>query len=294
MNAVVVYDSTLTGTVTPNMIMVASGANKLNVPVAVTAGFDCIPTCGQYLWVSNVGNNSVTAYSIPLSPTSTPIKRFRAKPTCSNAISLAYGIAHAKATLFITNEGTNAITVWKSKDNLKKCPIRTIVGASTQLAAPSGPSVSFPTNASTNYVFNANSGAVTGFGQLQTGNVAPSLVWNTGGAATEGTATDWNLGYLWLTSNANTFYTADAIWLCTGLPLPGVCPTIPQITGTSTGLNFPDFPSVSTALSTVFVPNQNGGTVTEYPESGSGNIPPVATFTGLTNPIGTAIENAPD
>jgi hypothetical protein len=295
LNAIVVYDSTLTGSVAPNMMLVANATNKLNGPYAATTGLDCIPGCGHYLWVANFGNNTVTAYAIPLSPTSAPVRLFKAKPTCPGVISQPVGIAHAKGLLFITNTVVpGSITVWRSKANGKKCPIQTIAGSMTQMASPHGPSVGFPDNPNQNYLFTANQSAMTAFGQLANGNVTPSLVWSLPGTSTQGTATDWNLGNVWLTTNATMSYPVDAVWLCTSLPLPSSCPGVPAITGNLTGLNLPGLPSVSEALGTVFVPNINGGTVTEYPESGSGNIPPVATFTGLTFPYGTALENSPD
>jgi hypothetical protein len=296
MNAIVVYDSTLVGAVAPNSVWPANVGNRLNVPVAVTTGLDCIPACGKYLWVSNVGNATVTAYAIPLTGAPAFVRRFRAATTCPTTISRAFGIAHAKGRLYLTNEGSNSIAVFRSNANGPSCPFKLISGSSTTLAAPRGPSVSFPTNANVEYVFNANAnaGTVTGFKQNATGNVPPVLLWNTAGAITDGTATDWNLKYLWLTTSANAPWPMDALWLCTPLPLPVSCPTSPTIFGGATALNSPQLPSVSTALGTVFAPNQNGGTVTEYPESGSGNVPPVATFTGLVNPVGTAIENAPD
>jgi hypothetical protein len=45
LNAVVVYDSTLTGTVSPNMMIVGSPSNGINGPYAVATGLDCIPGC---------------------------------------------------------------------------------------------------------------------------------------------------------------------------------------------------------------------------------------------------------
>src|SRR5579871_3172715 len=69
MNAVVVYDSTATGTVAPNSIWPRNGANKMDRPVAVAAGLDCIEPgpCRRYLWVLNSGHgSSVTVYRIPL------------------------------------------------------------------------------------------------------------------------------------------------------------------------------------------------------------------------------------
>jgi hypothetical protein len=222
------------------------------------------------------------------------VRLFKAGATCLNAINGPFGIAHVKGRLYVTNEGSNQISVFHVKATNAVCPFKTIAGSATMLSSPSGPSVSFPVSSPVEYVFNANAGIVTGFKELATGNVAPLLAWNTGGAATQGTATDWSIGNLWLSSNANAAWPADALWLCTGLPLPTVCPTSPAISGKATGLNFPDLPSVSIALSTVFAPNQSGGTVTEYPENAAGNVAPIATFTGLVNPTGAAIENAPD
>jgi hypothetical protein len=162
------------------------------------------------------------------------------------------------------------------------------------MASPHGPSVSFPANPHLNYLFTANQSAATGFAQLANGNVTPAFVWSLPGSSTQGTATDWNLGYLWLVTNASATYPQDSLWLCRPLPLPGPCPTSAAISGNLTGMNLPGLPAISEALGSVFVPNINGGNVTEYGESAFGNVPPVATFTGLTFGYGAAIENAPD
>jgi hypothetical protein len=232
---------------------------------------------------------------LPLSPASLPVRLFKAKPTCPGTISQPVGIVHIKGFLFVTNTlNTGTITVWRARSNGKKCPVRTIAGSNTQLASPHGPSVSFPANPNLNYLFTANQSAATGFTQLANGNVAPAFVWSLPGSSTQGTATDWNLGNLWLVTNATPAFPNDSLWLCRPLPLPGPCPTTPAISGNLTGMNFPGLPAVSEALGSVFVPNINGGNVTEYAESAFGNVPPVATFTGLTFGYGAAIENAPD
>jgi hypothetical protein len=299
MNKVFVYDSTATGTVTPNSIWGPNPANKLDLPVAVAAGLDCIEPgpCRRYAWVLNKGHGgSVTVYRIPFTGPPTLVHRFKVASTCPNAMLHALGIAHAKARVYITSTSANRIADFPANSNGLVCPTRQIFGSSTTLASPVGPSVSFPTNANSNFEFeaNLNAGTVTGFPQQANGNVGPALIWNTGGAIAAGTATDWNLRELWLTTDANAPFPTDALWMCPGLPLPSICPTAPTITGSLTGLALPGLPSTSKALGTVFVPNQAAGTVTEYFETSSGNVPPIGTFTGLAKPYGTAVENTPD
>jgi len=307
MNAVVVYDSMATGNnLGANCVFSATATNKISHPAGVTTGFDCIVAggCHKYLWVSNLGTGRsgpyVTAYRIQGSGlVAAPVRNFSFSTGCTpgGALSAAYGIAHAKARLYLANEGTNQVFVFHSNATGPSCPFKTNNWA--QLSTPSGPSVSFPTNATTEFVFNTNvnsgnAGTVTGFPQNTNGSTTPpSLLWSPGNVIVQGTATDWHLGYLWLSTRVG-LAGQNALWLCTGLPLPGTCPSGPTIYGFGTGLNWPQFPSISVVNQTVFAPNYNGGTVTEYPENGTGPVAPIATFIGLTHPIGTAIENAPD
>jgi hypothetical protein len=303
LNAIVVYKANLTGSpILPTCMYPASTADKLNKPIAVAAGKDCLPAptgCGKFLWVSNLGTNqtgsSITVYKIPLVSPLVAVNEFSADPNlCATAISGPYGIAHAKARLYITNEGTNEITLFHANATGPSCPWKTIAGTPTGLSTPSGPSVSFPDNPlDPQYVFNANvlGGTATGFQQNANGGIAPLLLWNTGGQP-EGTAFDWHLGYLWMTTSSPT----KALWRCQPLPLPSTCASAnsPQIAGSLTLLSSPQLPAVSIELGRVYAPNYTGDTVTAYPETASGNVAPIAKFTGLSHPIGTAIENAPD
>jgi hypothetical protein len=96
-------------------------------------------------------------------------------------------------------------------------------------------------------------------------------------------------GWIWVTSDANTPYPIDALWLCTVNEFKhtgaNTCPTGAAI---FTGLSTPGLPRVAGLDHRIYVPNEGNGTVTAYKQvPGS---PPVTTYVNLGVPTGVGVE----
>jgi hypothetical protein len=299
LNGVMVYNATqLGGNHTPYGIL-AGPQTQLDGPVAVSIGTECNPTCNQYLYVSNAGNDTITYYTLPLAPwNQAPAGVISGNNAgCGPEIGLPYGIVHvgpysnADGQILETSEanysGSYFIVGYDALDNgPSNC---NAIYSSPDFVSPSGPSV-LQTSSTTYDVFNANKRTVT-----ETQFTAPNTWVNTtyaalsnGNASTEGTAVEAGTQpWVWVTTNANNTYAVDALWRCKITAGGPQCPQTPVCSGSASHLDFPDFPSTSASLSRIFVPNQNNGTVSAYKLAA--NCVLKATFVNLVSPFGTAV-----
>ncbi len=301
LNGVMVYSASQLGANHTPYGILAGPQTQLDGPVAVSVGTDRLATlpATQYLYVSNAGNDTITYYTLPLASwNQAPAYVISGNNMgCGPEIGLPFGIVHvgpysnADGQILETSEvnysGSYFIVGYDALDNgPSNC---NAIDSSPDFVSPSGPSV-LQTSSTSYDVFNANKRTVT-----ETQFTAPNTWTNTtyaalsnGNASTEGTAVQAGpQPWVWVTTNANTTYTVDALWRCkitTGGPQ---CPTAPVCSGSATHLDFPDFPSTSASLSRIFVPNQNNGTVTAYKLAA--NCVWKATFVNLVTPVGTAV-----
>jgi hypothetical protein len=302
LNGVMVYSASMLGPNHTPYGILAGPQTQLNGPVAVSVGTDlpCPTTCTQYLYVSNAGNDTITYYRLPLGPwNQVPAGVISGNGVgCGPELAAPYGIVHvgpyngntADGQILQTSEanvsGSYFIVGW---DALANGPSGcNALNTSPNYASPSGPSV-LQTGPTTYDVFNANSRTVT-----ETKFSAPSSFSATsfaalasGNASTEGTAVQASPPFVWVTTNANSTYTVDALWRCKITAAGPVCPATPVCSGAGAQLGFPDFPATSATLNRIFVPNQNNGTVTAYKLGGTCVLK--ATFVNLVTPIGTAV-----
>ena len=303
LNGVMVYSASLIGPNHTPYGILAGPQTQLNGPVAVSVGTDlpCGATCTQYLYVSNAGNGTITYYTLPLAPwNQAPAGVISGNGVgCGPELGAPYGIVHvgpyngntADGQILETSEanlsGSYYIVGWGALDNgPSSC---NALNTSPNYVTPSGPSV-LQTGPTSYDVFNANSRTVT-----ETQFTAPNGWSSTsyaalagGNASTEGTAVQAGAQpFVWVTTNANTSYTVDALWRCKITATGPLCPGTPVCSGAGAQLDFPDFPSTSASLSRIFVPNQNNGTVTAYKLAA--NCVWKATFVNLVTPVGTAV-----
>jgi len=302
LNGVMVYSASLIGPNHTPYGILAGPQTQLNGPVAVSVGSDlpCAATCTQYLYVSNAGNDTITYYTLPLAPwNQAPAGVISGNGVgCGPELAAPYGIVHvgpyngntADGQILQTSEanvsGSYFIVGW---DALANGPSGcNALNTSPNYASPSGPSV-LQTGPTTYDVFNANSRTVTEtkFSAPSSFSAASFAALASGNASTEGTAVQASPPFVWVTTNANSTYTVDALWRCKITAGGPVCPATPVCSGAGAQLDFPDFPSTSATLNRIFVPNQNNGTVTAYKLGAACVLK--ATFVNLVTPIGTAV-----
>jgi hypothetical protein len=312
-----VYDELSTGAAILPYGILAGPKTQLNGPVALATGTDlpCTPTgvCTQYLWVSNAGNNTISAYTLPLgswNQAPAGVITYNGTGSCGPGISNPYGIVHygpfgtaTPGSILQTSETLVASTSYyivgfqASLFGLNSC---NVAFTSPNYDSPSGPSIYYGLSAR---IFNANRTTVTSqvlSPGLPPGIGAPGVTWSLPfSAATEGTAiqqgTTTSNSYVWTTTSADTNYPNDALWRCQikafGL---GTCASArgggakPICVNPGVGLADPAFPATSARTKWIYVPNTANGTVTAYRLRPS--CAQTSTFVNLVTPFGVAVQ----
>jgi hypothetical protein len=316
LDGVMVYNQNATGANILPYGILAGAKSLVNGPVAVSVGTDlpCTYTgvCTKYLWVSNAGNNTITAYTLPLTAWNqvpAGVITWNGAGSCGPGISNPYGIVHygpfgtsTPGTIFETSETlvtSSYYIVGFQAELFGSQPCDTSF-TTAGYNSPSGPSIYHGVS---DEIFNANRKTVTSQ-DLSPG--LPPVIGGTGftwalpnSPATEGTAiqqgtTSMN-SYVWVTTSANNSYQNDALWRCQikafGL---GVCASkgggnAPVCHDPGAGLDDPAFPATSATKKWIYVPNAANGTVTSYKLGTPCTLK--GTFVNTVSPFGTAVQD---
>jgi len=304
LNAIVIFNMNGSGTQVPSAVL--AGPNTLlNGPDSITTGWDqpCLhgytqSDCTTYLYVANAGNDTVNAYTYPLTAANqAPYFTFSAPASCMHpGLGFPAGIEHAHPTaawpqgyLVISDEGaaTNGALEVYNVPTLsgQNCPIQDDTNPpDTQIHSASGLSLYGSTVRAG--IYNANATTVT---QEQYRAVPNKFffnavnTWAVGGAipaSTQGTAVDVAHGFLWVTTAKGMTSWPDGVWECPIASFPTGCSTGgPAITA---GLSSPAFPKASPVNRRLYVPNLGGADVTSYNEASPFTL--VATYVNLAAP----------
>jgi hypothetical protein len=317
LNGVMVYDEFSTGAAILPYGILAGPKSQLNGPVAVAVGTDlpCNTTgvCTQYLWVSNAGNNTISAYTLPLgswNQAPAGVITYSGTGACGPGISNPYGIAHygpfgtsTSGTILQTSETAVSSTKYYIvgfQANLFGLNPCNVSFTSPNYDSPSGPSIYYGLSAS---IFNANRDTVTSqvlSPGLPPGIGPPGISWALPhSAATEGTAiqqgTTTGNSYVWTTTSADTNYPNDALWRCQIKAFTlGTCVSArgggaaPVCVNPGVSLDDPAFPATSTRNKWIYAPNIGNGTVTAYRLRVPCTLK--STFVNLVTPFGVAVQ----
>ena len=316
LNGVMVYDEYSMGAAILPYGILAGAHSQLNGPVAVTLGTDLPCTssgCTNYLWVANAGNNTISAYTLPLgswNQAPAGVIAWNGSGACGPGISNPYGIVHygpfgtATAGSILQTSETAVTTsnyyIVGFQANLFGLNPCDVAFTSPNYNSPSGPSIY---HGASDRIFNANRTTVSS--QVLSPGLPP-VIGGTGVtwtlpflAATEGTAiqqgTTTSNSYVWVTTSANTRYTNDALWRCQIKSFfLGTCASVrgggsaPVCVNPGVGLDNPGFPATSARQRWIYVPNIANGTVTSYrlrtPCTQKG------TFVNTVTPFGVAVQ----
>jgi len=202
---------------------------------------------------------------------------------CSVALMGADGLvgrAWAQNELFVSNTSGNSITVYSRTANANTAPIRTLFGAATGLAVPTGIVV----DTVNSELVEANNAAntISVFGETASGNTAPTRI--LGGASTglsspRGIAVDTVNNELFV---ANSNGSANSITVYSRTASGNTAPTR-TLSGASTGLSSPDGIAVDTVNNELFVANNGGTTINVYGRTASGNTAPTRILNVVTD-----------
>jgi sugar lactone lactonase YvrE len=230
-----------------------------------------------------------------------------ATPPASRPVAQAVpGPGGASFSIYVTNNGSNTITVYPGGSSGNIAPTKTIGGSSTLLYSPLGVALDATGNI---YVANQiapgllSGGGVTVYPTGANGNVAP--VANITGSNT-GMNIPWGLalsgGRIYV---ANPFNNGDpsypfnnAITVYTGGSTGNIAPiaSVPGLpTAPSTGLSDPRSVALDTT-GNIYVANLTPNLVTVYPAGSNGVVTPKQSIsganTGLNAPTGIAVDKA--
>jgi hypothetical protein len=218
----------------------------------------------------------------PVPPANPPTEAGMADATTptgdGGATSLApdAGIAPA-AGIYVTNQN-DLVTVFALDASGDAPPIRTLVGPSTQLSLPIGVVVDARNNL---YVANRAGGSVTMYPATAAGDEAPALGLLANGMGSPQALALGSAGDLFVS-------TCPGCGMANGGDIgifhfpSGSGTSDGAITGTNTGLTFPDSIALATnpdGSQQLWVGNAFGGNVTLFASGATGNAAPVASFT---------------
>lgn len=243
--------------------------------VAVTLG---LPACGG-------GSSTPPAPRVPPQIASVDRTSFATSSSCTTMVCI-----------YVTNVRANSVTVYAKGANGDVPPIAAIAGSHTALRIPQGIALDAARNI---YVVNHSGlGSVTVYPAGANGNVAPTQTISgskTGMNGPEGIALD----------SSRNIYVANSFGGASGLGSVTVYPAgangnvapITTISGSNTGLNFPEGITLDASLNvyvTTFVGGPSGlGNVSVYAAGANGNVAPIRTITGsntrLHGPVGIAL-----
>jgi hypothetical protein len=181
----------------------------------------------------------------------------------------------SSGAMFITDFTNNTVTVYGQSANCNCNPARQISGSNTGISTPIGIAVD---NSGTMYVANRGNQNVLEFPTNGKGNISPTFK-IAGFSAPSGIAVD----------GARNVYVTDKIQASVSIFPTGSNVAKYTISGVATGLSGPDFVTLD-SLGDIWVANQTGNSVVEYPPIaslavGNNNIPPTVTIAGTNTAI---------
>jgi len=179
------------------------------------------------------------------------------------------GRAWAQNELFVSNTGGNSVTVYSRTANGNIAPTRTLSGAATGLAHPTG--IVADTVNSELVVGNNFGQSVTVFGVSASGNTAPTRTLSgtaTGIAFPAGVAVDTANNELFVANNGGASVTVYA------RTANGNASPLRTLSGASTGLFAPAGIALDTVNNELFVANNGDGTIRVFGRTASGNTAP--------------------
>ncbi len=237
------------------------------------------------LYVANSGTNSITEYD-----------RGATAPTATIAGPITGLAGPAGLTfdgtgrLYVANRTGNSITVFAPDVSGNTGPLFTIAGPDTGLSSPAAVAVDSQGRL---WVANASANSLTAYAAGASGDAKPiARIFGNGTGLNEPQALALDASGNVLA--ANTFgesVTSYAVASIGSTSSPNVTP-IRTISGSSTGLSFPDGIDVDTS-GRIYVANQFDNDITSYAGAASGNVAPLATIagtsTGLSSPGAIAI-----
>ncbi|MBV8164154.1 MAG: NHL repeat-containing protein [Candidatus Eremiobacteraeota bacterium] len=203
-----------------------------------------------------------------------------------SSTTLPPGPPAAGGSMYITDFANNAIVGWNQGANCNCSPTTTIRGANTGLSGPQGIAIDAGSNI---YVANQAVNTMTKYPGGNSGNVTPSLT--IGGLANPiGVAVDTS-NNVYLTNSASSGVGTMSIQVYP----PGSRVPSSTIAGPATGLSTPGYIALD-ATGNIWVANQTGNSIEEFPKTANGNVPPAATIAGvntlLADPQGIAFDAA--
>ena len=204
---------------------------------------------------------------------------------CSVALMGVMGRAWAQNELFVSDTSGNSITVYNRTANGNTAPIRTLFGAATGLAVPTG--IVVDTVNSELVVANNAANWISVFGETASGNTAPARI--LGGASTglanpDGIAVDTVNNELFVANNGGT-----TINVYSRTANGNTAPTRILNVMTDGRRVF-----VDTVNNELFVANASNSSIFVYSRTASGNDAPLRTLvgasTGLAGPLGVVVD----
>jgi hypothetical protein len=237
------------------------------------------------LFVADSGTNAIAEYDRgATSPTATI-----AGPVTGLAGPAGLTLDGA-GRLYVANRTANSVTVFAAGVSGNTGPVFTIAGPDTALSSPAAVAID---GSGRLWVANASANSLTAYAPGASGDAKP--VARIFGSATglnepQGLAED-AAGNLLAVNTFGESVTAYATASLAATTNPNVVP-IRTISGSSTGLSFPDGIDVDTS-GRIYVANQFDNDITSYPQAATGNVVPVTTIaggnTGLAGPGAIAI-----
>jgi sugar lactone lactonase YvrE len=237
------------------------------------------------LYVANSGANTITEYDRGATTPTVTISGSNTGLTGPAGITLDTG-----GLIYVANRAANSVSVFGSGASGNVAPFFTIAGPDTGLSSPAAVAID---GAGHLWVANASSNTLTAYLAGSSGDAKPFT--RIAGPATglnepQGLAVDADDNLL----AVNTF--GESV---TSYPLPLIGPAtnpnvapIRTITGSSTGLSFPDGIDIDSS-GRIYVANQFDNDITTYAAGANGNAAPVATIaggnTGLAGPGAIAV-----
>lgn len=283
----------VTITISGNTLNYADGTGGTRTATRVTGAVTGLSTPGgvavdavnNEVFVTNVGNDSITVYSRTANGNVAPIRTIAGAATgLSSVATLAVDTTNNE--IVVANEGNNSITVYSRTANGNAAPVRTIMGAATGL----GGAAAIAIDRVNDEILAANSAnnTITVYNRTANGNVAP-LRTITGVNAPEGIAVDTVNNEILAAS-----YVTDSISVYSRTASGNAAP-IRTISGATTGLTGGTI--VVDPINNEIIASNEGddrNSITVYSRTANGNAAPLRTIsgavTGLNSPYAITLD----